>query len=114
MKHNCPNCGAPVYLDRCSCPYCETAYTVGLINDIWNDSDFKMLMRALHNGLITSNEARELLSLSNVTETERLYAEAVMKMQKYSGLESVLYADDRPIAFAYMDIDYNQRLEMIR
>ena len=114
MKHNCPNCGAPVYLDRRSCPYCETAYTIGLINDTLNAPDFKMVMRALHNGLMTSNEAKELLSLSNITETERLYAEAVMKMQKYSGIESVLYADDRPITFAYADMDYNPRLEMIR
>ena len=26
MKTNCVNCGAPVQLNQCACPYCTTPY----------------------------------------------------------------------------------------
>lgn len=116
MKHNCPNCGAPVYLDRRSCPYCETAYTIGLISDIRNDPDLETIRMALREGLITHNQAREFLGLMNVKECERLYDAALKAMREYSGVESILYANDEPIAYSlpYYGVDGNLRLEMIR
>lgn len=97
MRHNCPNCGAPVYLDRRSCPYCDTPYTIGLISDIRNDPDLETIRWAFRDGLITANEARDFLGLASIPL-------------------SVLYANDKPIAYflPHFDVDYNLRLEMIR
>lgn len=104
MKHNCPNCGAPVYLDRRSCPYCETAYY---------SEDIAKFVRTL--------KTRSKL-LEQKIEVERLYNEAINAMmtpneiRRTAGLESVLYADDKPIAYSlpYFDIDCCLRLERIR
>lgn len=116
MKYNCPNCGAPVYIDRRWCPYCDTPYTIGLISDIRNDPDLETIRWAFRDGLITANEAREYLGLARSKETERLYDEALEAMRKYSGVESILYADDKPIAYSvpYYGVDGNLRLERIR
>ena len=100
MKHNCPNCGAPVYVDRRSCPYCETAYYTLQSDMVVTDPDFEDIERGLRYGIITANEAKKIAGLSNAMQTERLYDEALEAMRKYST--------------PYYDMDCNLQLEMIR
>lgn len=61
-QSNCPNCGAPIHGDEC--PYCRAAFTrkrKGI--DIYNTNG-EYVATLYENGVLTANEARELMGLS--------------------------------------------------
>ena len=61
---NCKNCGAPLPSYPCKCEYCGTVY--GTIDE-WDEerlfADGEVIARATSAGIMTVNEARNLLGL---------------------------------------------------
>ena len=64
---NCPNCGAPI--TGLECEYCGTVFP---------NIDICKLDEYLNRGLMTMNEAREMMGLP------RLYEDAIAAMRKYT------------------------------
>ena len=47
VKTNCVNCGAPVRLDRCSCPWCDSPY------EIDKDDEYQEVTLYMDNQVLT-------------------------------------------------------------
>lgn len=61
MRTNCVNCGAPVQLNQCACPWCNTPYR--------SEEHYKLTL--------------DSKALAYQLERERLYQEALDAMRKY-------------------------------
>ena len=70
---NCKNCGAPLSRYPCKCEYCGTEYRK---IDEWDEvclfADGEVIARATSAGIMTINEARNLLGLDQSRELERI------------------------------------------
>lgn len=87
---NCPNCGAVVNLKSNKCEYCGTPYEDVTIETLYADNTpiLQVTSKAYTAGILTANEARELLRLERLRDqqtTEKLYSEAIKTMRCYSG-----------------------------
>ena len=61
---NCKNCGAPLPSYSCKCEYCGTVYgTIDESDEECLYADGEVIARATSAGIITVNEARNLLGL---------------------------------------------------
>lgn len=60
-RGNCPNCGAPIRGDEC--PYCGTVFTKKRKGIDIYDTNGDYVATLYENGILTANEARELLDL---------------------------------------------------
>lgn len=61
---NCKNCGAPLSSYHCKCEYCGTVYgTIDELDEECLYADVEVIARATSAGIITVNEARNLLGL---------------------------------------------------
>lgn len=64
---NCPNCGAVVDPAANRCAYCETPYPIRLRAELYKiDMQAAYLVKQVDMGLITPNEARRRLGLTEV------------------------------------------------
>lgn len=63
---NCPNCGAPIRADECT--YCGTAFTRKHEGCDIYDRNGNYVTTLLKHNLVTPNEARRLLRLSELEE----------------------------------------------
>lgn len=78
MKTNCPNCGAPIEPISSKCPYCDTPYTLKLLETFVGPAEVRPILYAddkpieyaklIESGVMTPNEARELVGLPKLSE----------------------------------------------
>ena len=64
---NCKNCGAPLLSYPCKCEYCGTVY--GKIDESDEEclyADGELIARVINAGIMTVNEARNLLGLDRI------------------------------------------------
>ena len=79
MKTNCPNCGAPIEPTLSKCPYCDTTYTLGLLEAFVGPAEVRPILYAddkpieyaklVESGVMIPNEAVELVGLSKLSDT---------------------------------------------
>ena len=60
-RGNCPNCAAPIHGDEC--PYCGTVFVKKRKGIDIYDTNGDYIATLYENGILTANEARELLGL---------------------------------------------------
>lgn len=78
MKTNCPNCGALIDLTSSKCPYCDTPYTLKLLDTFVGYAEVRPMLYAddkpieyaklVESGVMTHDETRELVGLSKLSE----------------------------------------------
>lgn len=78
MLVNCPNCGAPIEPTSSKCPYCDTPYTLNMLAAFATPTEHKDVLYAddkpieyaklVESGVMTPNEARELVGLPKLSE----------------------------------------------
>lgn len=95
MKVNCPNCGAPIVTTASRCPYCDTPYTLKLleafvrseknienVSVLYADDKPIEYARYVECGVMTPNEAREALGLKRLPEVFSTYGITCSKAEK--------------------------------
>ena len=70
---NCKNCGAPLPSYPCKCEYCGTVYgTIDELDEMYLYANGEVIAKATSAGIMTVNEARNLLGLDQSRELDRI------------------------------------------
>ena len=73
IQRNCPNCGAPLEIDRVCCPYCNTSYFDLTAVNMASREPFYIKVRTEANGkpcVLTAKVVPDLFTVESVCETK--------------------------------------------